>query len=146
MNQHGTPENLRPPWRKGESGNLGGRPKKPPFAIVIDTEGMQVTKMAGSTWTVVRGYLGTTPAAHTVANSTTKLVMSNPLATPLTVPVACLNYDGTAAASCPYNTGKQTGTQIQPQMCLTGLPTDNSPNPGFTVHGIDIGDGGWSSP
>ena len=33
MNTNGTPENLRPPWKKGEgSPNPGGRPRKTPFS------------------------------------------------------------------------------------------------------------------
>lgn len=31
MNKKGNPKNLRPPWKPGESGNPGGRPKKRPI-------------------------------------------------------------------------------------------------------------------
>ncbi len=35
MNPHGTPENLRP-WRKGQSGNPGGRRRTPPFTKALE--------------------------------------------------------------------------------------------------------------
>src|SRR5205807_2467647 len=35
-----------------------------PFAVKIDGELIRVTNSAGNLWTIQRGYLGTTPAAH----------------------------------------------------------------------------------
>jgi hypothetical protein len=124
-------------------------PKKPPYDIQIEKERMHITKDTGNgTLTVVRGYLGTPTAAHSAGTGAnlgkTTLVMSNGLP-PLTIPVTCLNHNGSLAASCPYNTGKQTGDLIQAQMCLTA-PTVSNGDGTFTVQGRDVGDGGWSSP
>ena len=125
-------------------------PKKPPFNIVTDREIMQVIKTTGSgTWTVVRGYRGSTPATHIVPNSTTKLVMSDPLAG-LTAPVTCYdrNRNVLPALSCPYNAAAVANASVggtQAQMCIAEPKTQNGDGT-WNIQGVDIGDGGWSSP
>lgn len=43
-----------------------GIPAAAPFEVRVDDELMLVTAVAGDTWTVTRGYRGTTPAAHAI--------------------------------------------------------------------------------
>lgn len=72
-----------------------------PFSIVIGTERMLVTAVSGNTWTVTRGYGGTSKSAHDAA----VYVMSTPLPidlnTRVQVPMCVVNHGWLAAGFNP---------------------------------------------
>ncbi len=50
-----------------------------PFVVTIGTEQIQVTNVSGTTWTLVRGYNGTTAAAHADADTITQYGLTHPV-------------------------------------------------------------------
>jgi hypothetical protein len=74
-----------------------------PFSIVIGTERMLVTAIVGNTWTVTRGYGGTTKAVHDAS----AYVMSTPLpidfnaVPPAQVPMCVINHGWLTAGFNP---------------------------------------------
>ena len=76
-------------------------PSTVPFSVVIGTERMLVTAKSGNTWTVTRGYAGTTKATHDAS----AYVMSTPLPVDLNtgvqVPMCVVNHGWMAAGFNP---------------------------------------------
>ena len=107
-----------------------------PFIISIDTEAMLVTVVAGTTWTVTRGYEGSTAATHT--NGATifhdiSAAEADSIISGVTATAAELNkLEGVLATTAELNFVDGVTSALQPQLAakaplaspaLTGTPT-----------------------